>query len=42
VLDFVTLKLRRENTNDQASRKAFGGPFRRIDTACVAWIKQHA
>ena len=42
MLDFVTLKLRRDNTYDRASRKAFGGPFGRIDTASVAWIKQHA
>ena len=42
LLEFVTLKLRHANTYDQASRKAFGSPFRPIDTACVTWIRQHA
>ena len=42
LLQFVTLKLRHDNTYDQASKKAFGSPFRPIDTACVTWIRQHA
>jgi hypothetical protein len=42
LMEFITLKLRHANTYDQASRKAFGSPFRPIDTACVTWIIQHA
>jgi hypothetical protein len=35
---FVRLALRQDVTYDQASRKAFGKPFRAVDKACIAWI----
>jgi hypothetical protein len=42
LMEFVTLKLRHDNTYNQASQKAFGSPLRPIDTTCVTWIKQNA
>jgi hypothetical protein len=37
---FVRLALRENQGYDQASRAAFGKPFRTVDKACLAWIKK--
>ena len=42
LFDFVRLALRQDNTYDQASREAFGKPFKTVDKACVSWIRQQA
>ncbi len=36
---FVRLVLREEKTYDEASRQAFGKPFRTVDKGCLKWIK---
>lgn len=42
LFDFVRLRLREGKTYDQASRDAFGKPFKTVDKACVTWIRKHA
>ncbi len=42
MFDFVRLALRQDNTYDQASREAFGKPFKTVDKACLAWIRDQA
>jgi hypothetical protein len=42
LFDFVRLALRQDNTYDQASREAYGKPFKTVDKACVAWIRKQA
>lgn len=42
LFDFVRLRLRADNTLDQASRDAFGTSFKAVDKACVAWIRRRA
>jgi hypothetical protein len=39
---FVKAKLRDRESYDEASEQVFGTPFRPIDTACVARIRQQA
>jgi hypothetical protein len=37
---FVRLVLTEDNDLDQASRDAYGVPFKTLDKACVPWIRQ--
>ena len=39
LLTFVDLVLRRNETNDDASRAAYGRSFASVDKACVTWIR---
>ena len=39
---FVRLVLSEDNSYDQASRDAYGVPFKTVDKACVSWIRKQA
>jgi hypothetical protein len=41
-MNFVRLKLRAQEDIDDASRTAFGAPFKTVDKGCVTWMKQHS
>lgn len=41
-MNFVRLKLREDDDLDEASRTAFGAPFKTVDKACVTWMKDHS
>jgi hypothetical protein len=41
-MNFVRLKLRVQEDIDDASRIAFGAPFKTVDKGCMTWMKQHS
>jgi hypothetical protein len=40
LFDFVKVKMRQGFSYDDASRKAYGKPFKTVDKACVGWIRK--
>jgi hypothetical protein len=42
MLTFVRLRLREDQTRDEAARTAFGRPFATVDKVCSAWIRGQA
>lgn len=42
LFEFVRLTLRRNLTNDKASRAAYGVPFATVDKQCLSWIRKTA
>ena len=40
LFDFVKVKMRQGFSYDDASRKAYGKPFKTVDKACVSWIRK--